>query len=315
MDKYSKLIDLLENGAKIKLLFVSANYGDQDKYFEIDVSYFSEEKFTWDVIYIKNENIPEVIEKAKDYDCVVNLCDGYLGNTDDIPNINFIAELEKNKIPYTGSNSRVYCLSKYDLSLVKNTPKSCKVYDGSISFPLFVKANNLGCSEGIDEGSVVHNEEELNNQLEKIYKITNDVIIQEFIEGNEYTALVFRNRAGKIVCLGPMQLKFVNPRVKFLTNELKKSDDYEYEYEFDIENIDKLKEICTSVYEELVLNSYVRMDMRNSLVVDVNPYPEFLGNIEYEEMSDALLNKFYNHNDFMIDLLYEATRKNENVNS
>jgi D-alanine-D-alanine ligase-like ATP-grasp enzyme len=200
-------------------------------------------------------------------------------------------------------------LSKYDLSLVKNTPKSCKVYDGSIPFPLFVKANNLGCSEGIDEGSVVHNDNELNTQLEKLYKITKDVIIQEFIEGNEYTALVFRNKHGEVICLGPVHLQFINPKVTFFTNEVKRSDDFEFEYNYNIMDQESLKQICIDVYNDLKLNSYIRMDLRNSLVVDVNPYPEILGNIEYEEMSDALLTKFYSHDDFMIDILYDATRK------
>lgn len=309
MNKYSNLLNLLESKSKIKLLFVSGNYGEIDKYYEIDVSYFNKEMFDCEVVYIKNDDIERVIEKAHDYDCVVNLCDGYLGNTDGIPNINFIEELEKNHIPYTGSNSRVYCLSKYDLSLVEHAPKSCKIYDKSIEFPLFVKANNLGCSEGIDEGSVVYNETELDNQLKKLYNVTNDVIIQQYIEGNEYTALVFRNRCGEIVCLGPMQLQFINPKVKFLTNELKKSDDYEYEYNFNIVDVANMKKICIDVYNSLNLNSYVRMDMRNDYVIDVNPYPEILGNIEYEEMNDALLKKFYSHDEFMIDMLYEAVRQ------
>ena len=278
-----------------------------DKYFEIDVSYFDKTKFVCDVIYIKNDDIPAAIEKAKEYDCVVNLCDGYMGNTDDIPNVNFIQALEKHKIPYTGSNGKVYCLTKQDLSQIENTPKSCKTYDGSIPFPLFVKANNLGCSEGIDDGSVVHTEEELKAQLEKINKITSDVIIQEYIEGNEYTALVFRNRKGEIVCLGPVQLEFLNPKVKYFTNEVKRSDEFEFKYNFDILDKERMQNICVGVYEALDLNSYVRMDMRNSLVIDVNPYPEILGNIEYEEMSDALLTKFYSHDEFMVDLLYEAT--------
>lgn len=322
MDKYSNLLNLLNRNfgsnshtverntvAPIKLLFVSADYGEMDKYFEIDVTYFDKTKFVCDVVYIKNDDIDKTVEKAKDYDCVINLCDGYLGNNDDIPNINFIQVLEQNGIPYTGSNSRVYCLTKHDLAQIGTAPKSCKVYDGNIPFPLFVKANNLGCSEGIDEGSVVHNEEELQTQVAKIRNVTEDIIIQEYIAGNEYTALVFRNRYGEIVCLGPMQLQFTNPKVKYLTNEVKKSDDYEYKYNFDVLDKDKMQKICIDTYDKLDLNAYVRMDMRNTFVIDVNPYPEILGNIEYEEMSDALLTKFYSHDEFLIDMLYDAAKK------
>jgi hypothetical protein len=48
------------------------------------------------------------------------------------------------------------------------------------------------------------------------------------------------------------------------------------------------------------------MDMRNKYVVDVNCYNEMLCDVEYEEMADSLITKYYNFNDFMIDMLYDA---------
>jgi hypothetical protein len=313
MDRYAKLHCLLENKKKIKLLFVSPNYGEKYKYGKLDLSYFNTNLFECNDIYITNDDIDSTIEfiKNNNYDCVVNECDGYIDNKDNIPNINFIRKLEQNGIPYVGSNERVFCLTKNDLRSIQNTPKTCTVTEYKndntlIPFPIFVKPNNLGCSELIDMDSVVYNNDQLEKQLEKVLKFNNDILLQEYLDGNEYTAVVFKDRYGEVRCLGPVQILFINPNIKYFTKKIKESDETEHYYNFNIENKNELNEICVNVYKDLNLNSYVRMDMRNKYVVDVNCYNEMLCDVEYEEMADSLITKYYNFNDFMIDMLYDA---------
>jgi D-ala D-ala ligase C-terminus len=311
MSKYNNLLNLLNNNKKIKLLFVTPDYGEVYKYSKVNLDYFDKNKFQCDIVYITSNDITKTIKLFfdHDYDAVINLCDGYLNNKDNIPHINFIEELEKNNIPYTGSDKRVYSLSKMNICASQHTPKSYTNLDFNHFFPLFIKPNNLGCSELIDDQSVVYNEEQLQQQIEKILKKTDDIIIQEYLDGDEYTALVFTNKNNGVVCLDPLHIKFSNINVKYLTNDVKLNQFDDIIYEYDIEEKDKIKDICIKVYENLNLNSYVRMDIRCMKVVDINPYPEIFGPEEEEDLCDSIIRHCYDFDKFLIDILYDGVRK------
>src|SRR5665647_3174535 len=116
---YNKLANKLKAQEKINLLFVSPNYDKIYPYSKVEMKYFDKDKFNCDLMFITNSNVEHVIDlflTSKKYDCIVNLCDGYVGNTNNIPGVNFIQELEKNGIPYTGSDERVFSLAKSDLA-------------------------------------------------------------------------------------------------------------------------------------------------------------------------------------------------------
>ena len=315
MNKYEKLLKKLNNNERIKLLFVSPDYTGIYPYSHVETNYFSKEKYECDVRLIKNENIEEIIRISEEYDCIVNLCDGYMDNKYDIPNTNFIRRLEENGIPYTGGNERSYLISKADLIGKVPTPQSIhyEEYERNndiikeVRYPLFIKPNNLGCSELIDNNSVVNNKEELDNQLNKIIERTRDIIIQEYINGSEYTALVFRNKNGEIICLDPIEITFTND-IKYLTNDIKVNsfDTVGYNFEIDEDKVEKIKEVCKYTYDKLNLNSYVRLDLRELYVIDVNAYPEIFGLEEEEDIADTIIRKFYDFDNFLLDMLYDS---------
>jgi D-alanine-D-alanine ligase-like ATP-grasp enzyme len=322
MNKYNKLYNKLKNNEKINLLFVSPDYGDLYPFSKVETSYFSKDKFNCDLKLITNKDIPNILNLfllSDEYDCVVNLCDGYIGNTDNIPGLNFLDELEKNNIPYTGANKRVFSLSKFDIQVSEYTPKSIHIKNylennlciECFKFPLFVKPNNLGCSEHIDCDSLVKTREELDIQLQKILKFTDDIIIQEYINGYEYTALVFRDKYDEIICLSPIKLGFEKLSIDYLTNytKINESDNITYEYDIDENIASEIKKRCVAVYKNLNLNSYVRMDIRNITIVDVNSYPEIFGPVDEEDMNDVIIRKFYDFDEFMYDMLYDSFRE------
>ena len=91
-----------------------------------------------------------------------------------------------------------------------------------------------------------------------------------------------------------------------------KNDLFDYvEYNYDIPNKEEIKKNCINVYKDLKLNSYVRMDVRDTYIIDVNPYPEILGHPELENLADCIIQKFYNFDDFMIDILHDACQQRE----
>lgn len=315
--RYKNIINKLDNNEKLKLLFVSPDYKGTYPYSDVETSYFNKDKFECHVKFITNKEIPEIIELSKQYDCIINLCDGYLDNINDTPAVNFIEALENAGVPYTGSCSRVYKMSKADLRGKISTPNSVLLEEylnnndiiNDLQFPLFIKPNNLGCSEHIDDTSVVYNNEELDNKLKWIQQYTTDVLIQEYINGGEYTAMLLRDKNGQVICLGPIQLKFATG-AKYLTYDTKVNNFDDIIYEFDIkeEISEKIKKVCIEAYEKLEINSYVRMDLRDNYIVDINSYPELLGLVEEENIGDTIVKKYYSFDNFLTDILYDAAR-------
>ena len=325
MNKYEKLLYKLKKNLHLTLLFITPKYNNDAPYTNIDTSYFDKNKFTCDKKLISTDDIEEVIKISEEYDCIINLCDGYIDNKNKIPNVDIIEALEQNGIPYTGTNKHIYKLSKFDLIGKIKCPISVNYYElrsnkdliTYLKFPLFVKPNNLGFSELIDKNSIVRDREELEAQLNKILIVTDDIIIQEYIDGNEYTAFILRNKDGKIICLDPLHIK-INSDVNYLTNEIKLN---EYTKKNNIDtivydlNIDKniknnIKKICIDAYEKLNINSYVRMDLRDEYIIDVNPYPEIIGSVNEINLDTIIINHCYSYDDFLIDILYDATRLN-----
>lgn len=66
-----------------------------------------------------------------------------------------------------------------------------KQIENTLQFPLFVKPNNGGSSIGI---SKVMQKENLNTAISKAFKEDNEVIIEEFISGKEYTVGVYKHK-------------------------------------------------------------------------------------------------------------------------
>jgi hypothetical protein len=312
--KKSNLLKLLENkNEQIKLLFIAPNYPDFTIFDEVNTNFFNKNRFLCEVMYIRSSDIDNIIQLSQNYDCIVNLCDNYVGDTNGNPGLDVIEAFDKNKVLYTGSNKKVYCLSKFDMTKARHTPKTYFEKDldfDNIKFPLFIKPNNLSCSEFIDDNSAVYNSNDLIKQINMIKQHTNDFVIQEYIDGNEYTCVVFRDRFGKVICLDPLEIKLNNFKTNYMTHEIKNNffDDVEYNYDIPIK--EEIKQNCIDVYNDLELDSYVRMDVRNTYIIDVNCYPEIMGHEESENLADCIIQKFYNFDDFLTDILYDACNRN-----
>ncbi|MEO6129419.1 MAG: D-alanine--D-alanine ligase [Ferruginibacter sp.] len=124
-----------------------------------------------------------------------------------------------------------------------------------LSLPLFVKPNNGGSSLGI---SKVNTAAELPAAIEKAFKEDDQVLVEEFIKGREFTIGVFRSK-GNIIAL---------PITEIITkNEF---FDFEAKYEGASEEItpaqvdetvaDKVREDAKKIYSVFNCNGIVRMD-------------------------------------------------------
>ena len=141
------------------------------------------------------------------------------------------------------------------LHLFKDHPLSAKEILHELKLPVFVKPNNGGSSIGM---SKVSQAEELNAALEKAFREDNQVLVEEFIKGREFTIGVFRSK-GEIIALP-------------ITEVVSKKDffDYEAKYEGASEEItpakieeriaDQIRDAARKAYAVFNCKGVVRID-------------------------------------------------------
>ncbi len=100
--------------------------------------------------------------------------------------------------------------------LFKNNYKSPDEQVKNLRFPVFVKPNNGGSSIGMSK--VNSPSEELGAAIEKAFKEDEQVLVEEFIEGREFTIGVFQSK-GKIIALP-------------ITEIITKNDFFDYEAKY-----------------------------------------------------------------------------------
>ncbi|MEP7277785.1 MAG: D-alanine--D-alanine ligase [Bacteroidota bacterium] len=88
--------------------------------------------------------------------------------------------------------------------LVKDRFQSPEEVTSQLGFPVFVKPNNGGSSIGMSR--VNNASEELDTAIEKAFREDNQVLVEEFIEGREFTIGVFRSK-GEIITLPFTEIK------------------------------------------------------------------------------------------------------------
>ena len=157
------------------------------------------------------------------YDIFVNLCEGYLEW--DVPSIDVVHTLEMLNLPYTGPTPLLYDqpkpLMKYIAhSMGVDTPRHVVVKQGEdvvraveqagLHYPLFVKPVKAGDSLGVDEHSRVADAAELRAQADATLPEYPELLIEEFIDGREFTVLVVGDPSGhgRGRALAPIEYNF-----------------------------------------------------------------------------------------------------------
>ena len=114
-------------------------------------------------------------------------------------------ELDARRVPYIGSDSRTMkaMIDKYETHEILAAagvavPAHVLVRTGDdvtpVTYPAFVKPICESRSVGISDESVVHNEEELRRRVAYIEgEFDQPALVEEFLPGDEYTALVLGN--------------------------------------------------------------------------------------------------------------------------
>lgn len=150
----------------------------------------------------------DTIRKFKP-DICFNICEGHFGDAREsqVP-----ALLEMLRIPYTGSQVLTLSLA-LDKPMTKRilhwhelpTPafqtfdRADEPLNDDLEFPLFIKPSREGTGMGVSGQSILHNEEQLREQLHHMLnRYKQPALVETYIEGREVTVGVVGNLVGPV---------------------------------------------------------------------------------------------------------------------
>ena len=205
------------------------------------------------------------------YDIFVNLCEGYLDW--DVPSIDVIWSLERLDLPYTGSSARLYDPSKELMKYVAHTrgvryPKfECAVETAlaRLAVPMFVKPAHAGDSLGIDADSLCRTPEEVRAKVSAIEREYGSAMIEEFIEGREFTVLVAENPANRFEPLAFQPIEFLFRKGESFKTYALKVQSHHPESNVPVEDrqlAERLREAARTIFIGFEGEGYARLDFR-----------------------------------------------------
>lgn len=162
------------------------------------------------------------------------------------------------------------------MHLFKHTPIAPNVILDNLKLPVFVKPNNGGSSIGM---SKVNEGGELQAALDKAFKEDNQILIEEFIKGREFTIGVFKTK-GQIIALPMTEVEKPADKAFF---------DFEAKYTgiskettpalLDEADANKIRAAAKKAYELLNCRGVVRIDFilneanKEPYMLEVNTVP------------------------------------------
>ena len=161
------------------------------------------------------------------------------------------------------------------LQLFNNEESNLTEIDSQLTLPYFVKPNNGGSSIGMSK--VKHNDD-LKEALDKAFKEDNQVLVEEFVAGREFSVGVFKTK-GKIMVLPATE---VIPTNEFFDFEAKYTPGAAEEItpgRMSEEEKTRVESVVTAVYQKLNCKGIVRIDYflqhetSNFYFIEINTIP------------------------------------------
>ena len=251
----------------------------------------------------------------------------------------FPAIFEFLKIPYVGSGplalslghdkptaKKIWLLKGVPTANFKTISSLDDLKDIKLNYPLIVKPSHEGTSKGIFNDSYIENYNELLKISEKRLKQYNqDLIIEEFIDGREFTVTIIGN-SDPYEILPPVEISFEN-----IPKEARAFCSYEVKTIWDDpdstvcpanltkEQELKLKDVALRAYKAINCKDFGRVDLRldkndNPFVLEINPLPGMSYSPEVNHsMIKAAKTAGYEYDKYIIRLLNEGIKRYGNI--
>lgn len=235
---------------------------------------------------------PEVerLVRSGKFDLFFNLCDG--AEDQDSPGIEAVRTLERLGVPFTGATSNFYEPTRQEMKAACErqgiaTPRWVITQDDDdveyaakhLRFPLFVKHYSSYASVDLSRASKVVSPAGLRRQARKIMTRYGRALVEEYIDGIEFTCLVAENPHDPLrpKTYTPMQYRF--PDGESFKHSKMKWVDYDQLSSFPVTDPEleaKLRDISARFFVELGGASFGRCDIRvdrrgKPYMLEINP--------------------------------------------
>ena len=238
------------------------------------------DKNKYEVIPVVIDEKVDIINKVKDLDFALLALHGKFGEDGTVQSV-----LQTLDIPYSGCGplTSALCMDK-DLTktaLEANgirtarwlNVKSVEEIDyeaiENMGYPVFIKPTNGGSSVATFK---IYDKEKVQEAVEEGLKWDTEVMIEEFIDGNEITCPVFDNKLFPVIAIKPKS-DFFDYTQKYSDNG---ADEVLVELEEDLYK--EVKEMALKTYKALKCEVYSRIDMivnkeGTPYILEVNTLP------------------------------------------
>lgn len=242
----------------------------------------------------------------KGFDIFVNLCEGYLEWS--VPSIDVIYTLELLNLPFTGPTLKLYDPTKELMKYVAycanvKTPayqiiQTIKDLSSiTLNFPLFVKPAKAGDSLGIDQNSLVKSFVELENQINILLNDYDQILVEEYIAGREFTVMVMADATGKI-CKALEPVEYIFPTNSYFKTYALKTSELHTDANVSIKDkklVSILKNSAESIFKAFNGVGYSRLDFRMNeqgeiFFLEINFTCSVFYTNGYEGSADYILN-------------------------
>jgi D-alanine-D-alanine ligase len=273
--------------------------------------------YRWKQYHVEPVMVEKQIKQLMDegVDVFVNLCDGT--PDDALSGIALVKALEKYNAAFTGADSKFFDPTRDEMKIAAKrvsvpTPNwmfASREEDAEkivkrLKFPMLVKPPHGYASVGIRRKSRVENIEELREQLKIEIAEFGRALIEEFIEGREFTCLVAENPAKPDKPFTFLPVEFIFPKGESFKHYDMKWVEYEKMSVAVVGDprINKtLREQTARVFKELGGNGYARCDYRMDAdgvihMLEINPNcgifypPHEPGSADFSLLNDPTTN-------------------------
>ena len=245
-----------------------------------------DERYNLQLIELNQLNFSNFINSIKENSLVFNALHGGEGENGQIQNF-----LAQHGFTYTGSGpmASMLAMNKHFTKIIASennimTPNwltfrfnkrnkpillSYKT-NRKIKFPLVVKPNFQGSTLGL---SIIRSKEEMSEAIRLASIYSNEILIEEFVEGRELTVGVLGNKALEIVEILPKS-GFYDYKSKYTSGET----DYKSPADIDESLAEFIKEEAVRIYKAIGCRHYARIDFlldekSKPFLLEVNTLP------------------------------------------
>ena len=221
------------------------------------------EAIGYNVLSITMENkLGDIISDLHSVDLVFLGLHGSIGENGTIQGF-----LESLGVKYTGSDplSSAICMDKNISKIIArdskvNTPnwkivtRDQTLNEDNSKFPLVIKPNDQGSTVGL---TIVHDESELGPALNLAYNYSSSVMVEQFIEGREFTVTLIEGKALPVCEIIPSH-ELYDYECKYTSGMSK----YVCPADIDLDLTKRVQEITERLFDVLKCRHYSRADFR-----------------------------------------------------